>query len=421
MSALRKDLRAIAADGAASSVMVGIGENYLPAFVLALTASQLACGLAATVPLLIGAALQLIAPAMIGRWRSYRRWVVVCAALQAAIFLPLVVLALKGAAPVLLVFALASLYWATGFAGGPAWNTWVAALIPGRIRPQYLARRSRLAQAGVLAGLLGGGIALQLGTQNNEPVRTFALLFLVAAASRMLSTRFLAVQRESYPMTPPPHIPFQRRPERAAEGKVPRQVLIYMLLVQMAVYVSGPYFTPYMLCRLELSYGGYVMLTCTAYVAKILALPAFGAVAARFGVQRLMWIGGSAIVPTAALWLVSDSFPYLIGVQALSGVAWAAFELATLLLFVDTIPVHKRVRVLTLYNLGNAAAIFTGSLLGGILLKLLGEQKDAYLVLFALSSVGRMAALLVFARAAAVLRPAPVPAQSPAVALATDH
>ncbi len=119
MSTLRKDLRAITAEGAAANIMVGIGENYLPAFVLALTASQIACGLAATVPLLIGAGLQMLAPYLLERGGSYRRWVTVCAAVQAAVFVPLVWSAWAGTAPVLVVFALAALYWATGMAGGP--------------------------------------------------------------------------------------------------------------------------------------------------------------------------------------------------------------------------------------------------------------------------------------------------------------
>jgi hypothetical protein len=39
LNELRKDLRAITADGAAFSVMVGVEEAYLPAFVLALSAN----------------------------------------------------------------------------------------------------------------------------------------------------------------------------------------------------------------------------------------------------------------------------------------------------------------------------------------------------------------------------------------------
>ena len=59
MSQMRKDLSAMCADGAAWGIMVGIGEAYLPAFVLALSGSELACGLVATVPMLAGAVLQL--------------------------------------------------------------------------------------------------------------------------------------------------------------------------------------------------------------------------------------------------------------------------------------------------------------------------------------------------------------------------
>ena len=52
--------------------MVGIKETYLPAFVLALSSSQLAAGLVATVPLMAGALLQLISPYAVRRLRSYR-------------------------------------------------------------------------------------------------------------------------------------------------------------------------------------------------------------------------------------------------------------------------------------------------------------------------------------------------------------
>ena len=132
--------------------MVGIGENYLPAFVLALTASQVACGLTPTIPQVLGAILQLGTPYFLDRFRSYRRWVVLCAAIQAAVFLPLSAAALTGSMSTVAALVVISLYWATGLAGGPAWNTWVATLIPERLRARYLARRSRIAQGGFLAG-----------------------------------------------------------------------------------------------------------------------------------------------------------------------------------------------------------------------------------------------------------------------------
>ena len=76
---LRRDLRAMTADGICFSTMVGLGEAYVPAFALALGHGAAAAGLLATLPLLAGACFQLVTPEAVRRLRSYRRWVVGCA------------------------------------------------------------------------------------------------------------------------------------------------------------------------------------------------------------------------------------------------------------------------------------------------------------------------------------------------------
>src|ERR1700728_585759 len=58
----RRDLQAMLGDGISFSLMVGMGETYLPAFVLALGMGQVASGLIGTIPLLVGAILQLVSP-----------------------------------------------------------------------------------------------------------------------------------------------------------------------------------------------------------------------------------------------------------------------------------------------------------------------------------------------------------------------
>ena len=377
--------------------MVGIGENYLPAFVLAMSANQVACGLASSVPVVLGAVLQLIAPRMLRRLHSYRRWVVCCAALQALSFVPLLAAALIGAMPLAVVFLVISIYWAAGLAGGSAWSDWVGWLVPARRHARYFAWRTRLCQAGTLAGIVAGGLTLQLGAQYHATLLCFAIVFAAAALCRTVAAGWLATQSE--PAPPGPAIVLPRLRElllfftRGGCGRA----FCYLLAVQAAVQISGPYFTPYMLGQLQLSYGRYVALLCASYVAKMAFLPAWGRVAARYGPQRLLWIGGLAIVPCSAVWLVSDSFPYLLSVQVLSGVAWGAYELATLLLTIDAIPSRQRVGLLTAYNLANASALLIGSLLGGAILWGLGKNREAYLLLFALSSAARAISLVALA------------------------
>jgi MFS family permease len=56
--------------------------------------------------------------------------------------------------------------------------------------------------------------------------------------------------------------------------------------------------------------------------------------------------------------------------------------------------------MLSLYNVGNATATFVGAILGAVIIHLAADGRNAYLVVFALSSVGRAVALIFIPRRA---------------------
>ncbi|MGO9111893.1 MAG: MFS transporter [Thermoguttaceae bacterium] len=398
LTTLRKDLRTSTAEGMAASVMVGIGETYLPVFVLILTGSRLACGLVTTVPLVIGAVLQLASPWLMRRCGLYRQCVSLCAVIQAATFLPLLVAAVAGHMPIVLVFALVAVYWATGLGSSGPWNAWMETLVPPRLRARYFAWRTRVCQWGVALGFVGGGVALQLADGWGIPLTVFALLFFIASASRFTSASVLASQRE--PQPPRSGTP---RPALTAifslltDGPNGR-LLLYLMAAQAAVQIAGPYFNPYMLSELHFSYSIYVIVVCASIVARILFLPTVGRIADRVGVRRVFWISAAAIVPASALWLASNNWVYLVAIQIYSGVAWCAFDLATLLLFFETIPRQKRADVLAFFNLATSAATAAGSVLGAGILAAWGANRHAYLVLFLLSTIARAAAIVLLVR-----------------------
>ncbi len=386
---LRTDLRASVADGAAFSVMVGLGETYLPAFVLAVGHGEILAGLTATVPMLAGAVLQLGSPRLVARAGSHRRWVIACAVVQAAAFVPLFAAALAGRIPWTAVVLIATLYWGAGQAAGPAWNTWMAGVVPRRLRAPYFSRRTRAAQASVLAGLLAGGGILHLAAGHDATLLGFAVLFGAACCFRMVSVGFLVRQRGPRA----PLNPDQRVSPLLLWTRVKRRdgrLLAYMFAVQTTTYVAAPYFTPFMLGQLRLSYSTYMLLLTVAFVAKIVALPALGRFAQRFDAVSLLWLGGIGIVPLAALWAVSSAAWYLAALQVLGGVAWASYELATVLLLYETIRDEERTSVLTSFNLLNAVAIVAGSLVGGLILRLGGAGHYAYVIVFLVSSAGRL-------------------------------
>lgn len=370
-------------DGSAYSVMVGIGETYLGAFVLAMGMGQIASGLISTVPLLVGSLLQLIAPRAIGWLGSHRRWVVLCAVSQSLAFVPLIVGAVVGSMPVLLVFAVASVYWAASLGCGPAWNTWMGSIVPARLRPSYFARRSRASQLATLVGFLAGGVLLQAATPAGYELWAFALLFLIAGACRFLSASFLfSISEPEPPSNDHKRISFLAM----LRGHPNTGLLVFLLLMQVCVQISGPYFTPYMLKHLQMPYWQYAAVFGIQFATKMAAMPFLGRVAQRLGADRLLWMMSLGVIPLAALWMVSDNFIYLMTLQSASGVFWGGYELAFLLLFFETIPARERTSLLTNFNAANSAAICLGSLFGRWLLTTLGTTTHTYYILFALSS-----------------------------------
>jgi MFS family permease len=396
---LRDDLRAILGDGATFSIMVGIGESYVAAFVLALGMGEVAAGLVATLPMLAGAALQLLSPWAVRRLGSHRRWVVACAVVQAASLLMLPVVAFWGAKIGWLVYVAATLYWGAGLATGPAWNAWIEELVPRSVRARFFAARVRVSQAGVLAGFVTGGLLLQWGSAStSREMLVFASLFLVAATCRFASAGFLFHQSEpSAGRVQETHVGL-RQMTRRMRGHAGTALLVFLLAMQAGVQIAGPYFAPYMLKQLEFSYFQYMVLIGVAFVSRVLALPALGKFAKVAGARRLLWIGSIGIVPLSALWLVSSDFYWLLFVQFVCGIVWGAYELAMFLMFFETIPREERTSLLTVFNLGNAGAMAVGALLGALLLRVIGPGQEAYLMMFWISSAVRLGTLVLLAR-----------------------
>jgi MFS family permease len=390
---LRRDLAAISADGVAFSVMVGVGETYLVPFALALGIAAGQASLLATLPILAGSLLQLAAPAGVRRLGSYRRWVVGCAALQALCFVPLVAAAVAGGMPALGLFAVGAAYWGFGMATGPAWNAWVGTIVPARLRARFFARRARWAQLALLVGIVVGGYGLELGKRSGEVLLAFAALFGIAGLARLVSSRLIATQSEAPGLAGRLEAIHLFGVLGHLRGREAGRIVAWLLAMQVVVNVAAPFFAPYMLGPLGLSYDGFMLLTATSFVSRVAVLPWLGRLAERGRAARVLRLGAVGIVPLPALWLVSDEFGYLLVLQAFAGCAWAAVELATLLAFFDGLEQEIRTSVLALYNVGSAAAVAFGSLLGAGLFAALGAGPEAYAALFAVSSIARMATL----------------------------
>ena len=389
---LRSDLRACTDDGITHAFMVGIGETFIPAFALAAGAAQVHGGLVYTIPFLIGATVQLVTPAGVDRIGSPRRWILLCATIQALCFIPMAIAAMLGDVPLLLVYACASVYWTVNLGAAPAWNAWVGALFPARIRATYFSRRSRICQVALLLGLLLGGVLISRYEHTPLELSSYALLFMAASLSRALSTRALVQQSEARSMPPARRVSpldFLRRIRGTPEGRVVAALLVFMLAVQ----VSSPFVTPYILRGLAMDKDQFTISVVTLFAAKSLALPLVGRLAGSWGARRLLIAGALVVAAASGLWIVSTAPAWIYAMQVVSGMGWAAYEMALFLLLLEHIREEERTAMYAAYYFFNAIVTVLGSFVGAAAIDALGGGVTAYWWVFGASAVLRFAAI----------------------------
>ena len=408
---LRSDLHNCTGDGVTHAFMVGLGETNFPLFALALGKGDAVAGLVATVPQLVGAVLQTCAPWAIERIGSPRRWIMLCATIQVLGFVPMVVAALMGAMPTWMLFAVSSVYWAVNLGAAPAWNTWVGALFPRRIRVRYFGWRSRIYQVSIMGALLVGGVVLMLGDPGRAQrmlgfdmgvdlglMTAFATVFAIAGLCRFSSLWYLKHQGEAKGLNLRSHrrvgmLEFAARVRQGPDGRL----LGAVVAMTVAVQVAQPFFTPYMSRQLGFSDAAVLAMIAASFAAKSLAAPMWGRIAHAHGARRLFVWGALGVVPLSALWMVSGSFWYLLGLQALTGAMFGAYELGFFFLALEAIREEERTSMMGLFMLFNSFAAAAGTFLGSIALTGMGTDAGqfsmaAYMAIFAASAVLRLLA-----------------------------
>ncbi|MBI1190798.1 MAG: MFS transporter [Tepidisphaera sp.] len=372
---LRSDLRAMIIDGVCYSVMVGVAETYIPKFAVDLGLGEVAGALVATAPVVLGAILQLAAPALLRRVGSYARFCSLCAWAQGAMYLPLAGVALAGPelmawlrghggvwAAWVLVFGIAMLYWAASLACGPAWSTLAGEIVPRRMHASYFAWRNRWLQLATLGGILLNGAVLA-GDQAGV-LRRFAWVFLGAAVLRFVSAWYLG--RYSAPKQQPReerHVPLGELAARLRDSHAGRWMM-YVAGAHIATQMAQPLLNPFMLKQLEMQGVRYSLLLAAWYGGKMLVYSTAGRLAARRGSMALVRASAAGLVLLPLYWLAVPGYWVLVAAQVVSGMCWGAWELSVVLMNYDAVPPRERTSVYTWFQLVNESSKTTGSLVG---------------------------------------------------------
>jgi MFS family permease len=373
------------------AIMVGFGEVYFLADAVRLGATPLQQALVGTLPLCVGALGPMITLFALGRFGRRKPIVLAAAGIQIASLSAITSADLSGWLSPSVLIGLAISYQIGAQAHMTAWSSWYGDLVPAEIRGRYFARRTRIAQVSTCLSLIGAGLLLQ----HLEPGAAgrvvagaggtgFAITFGIAAGSKLISAALLA-------RAPEPRFhgiddaATTARRLVADPGRPLLRLIGVATALQMVTYASSPYFVPFMLGELHLSYVEYMAGSVAVVLLKVVTLPGWGAAIDRYGARSTYLLALVLVGLVPLPWVFADGFLWIIAAQMFAGFSWGGHEVSHFALLLERSNARTRPWTFALVNVSAGLVQLGGSLVGGALLGV-----SSYQMVFAASMAGRL-------------------------------
>jgi MFS family permease len=394
---IKKSLRASFWDGAFASVMIGLSQDYITPYALALKANVRQVSLLSSLPNLCASLVQLKSADITEHLASRRRHILISVFLQAFTILPIILIPyfFKSAQPAVLIF-LAMLFTGLGAVSLGPWASLMSDHIPHNKRGQYFGWRNRVLGFVVVVSSVFAGIVLHFFKYDG--LFGFWIILTLAMTARFISWYFLTKMyepkfRHSYDN----HFSFPEFLKRGKESNYVRFVF-FVSALNFCVNIAAPFFTVFMLRDLKFSYLIYTLVMVPVPITTLLLIERWGRLADRVGNIRVLKFTALFIASLPLLWIIYRHPIFLIFVQILGGFAWSGFNLCATNFIFDSVSAPKRIRCHSYFNVINGFGISVGAILGGYLAthlpKLFGYQ---LLFLFLISSSLRFLTILIFA------------------------
>jgi MFS family permease len=401
-TSVHRNLRWYWLDGLFSAANDNIYLTYLSVYILALGATRTQIGLLSSLSSLSAALLLLPGAFMVEKWGHRKQFTIIFGGGLARLMIFIIaLLPLFVDAPAIVWFAIALAVTRDAFANlaFPAWMSITGDIIPLEGRGRYFGSRNFImAIAGMLTTVLIGELITRSGSPLGYQI-AMGIAFLFGMLGTFSFSR-LVDPKGDHPQPAGTSMSF-----KAIWSDLRVQRIILALFGTTALWnfslnVAGPFFTVYLVQNLGATAAMVGLTTVSSSVVGMLVQHRLGALSDRWGPRRLQLISMVAIPILPLLWIVATQAWHIIIVNAVSGVLWGAFSLASFNYLLDLFPDRLRARYSALYQIVVTLALAIGAAVGSLVITGIG-----YKGVFLISSVGRFIAALVFARFVLPARP----------------
>lgn len=368
-----------------TSLVVGFAENYFAAFSLAQGNTPLQSGLLVSLPLIFAAILQFALQTKI-KTLGLSYFVKRALLIQSLALLGLGFLSLsKTEYSFYFLMFFYSIYWLGHFSIQPAWNRWISDIIPLEQGHSYFSLRTRLSQAGIIAGLFAGGAMLHMNAFSVSENYLFFGLFIVCFSLKILIIQLFKKH--------PPH----NRPLFLDIRHI--KTLFFQNAeffrrygtFNMSVFISSPFIAAYLISVRDIGYFNFMLVYASLFVGKVFSSYFLKQIKS-FDPHQMLVLGGLLAAPLPMFWPVCTTVPAMMFLHFASGIGWASWEMGLSLYFFSRIQGEKKIELLSLYNYVGVLTQLIGTILGALVFShLLGKNFDA---LFVVSGIVRFFAVL---------------------------
>jgi MFS family permease len=368
--------------------MMGLTQNFVVPFALALKATVNQVALLTGVPGLLAALLQLETPELVYKLGSQKRLILRVVFVQAVMWVPILAIPyIIASHQVWWLIGLFTLSTICGSLCNPAWGSLMSELVPAGMRGRYFGFRSQILGLTTLLFTIMAAAILSLFSQ--KAFLGFSSLFGGAMVARFISWHFLkkmyepplTAKRESFTLTA-----FLT----GTKSQNLRRYVFFVAAMNFAVNLAAPFFAVYMLRDLGFSYITYVLVITSSALVNSLSLTFWGRRSDRLGNRRVLLLTSCLIPLIPLLWVADQHLYWLIPVELLSGFAWAGFTLCSVNFVYDASPSSQRTGCLACFNALNGIALCLGAFLGGYLITYLPSFRgSAILSVFIVSGLVR--------------------------------
>ncbi|MFP4662647.1 MAG: MFS transporter [Halanaerobiales bacterium] len=338
--ALKRDMKMSTLEGAFTTLMgTLIGGAFLTGFAISLGADSFIIGILASLPLLANT-VQIFGSYLIDRMGDTREVCIRYVLLHRIfwlliIFSPFLLLRLELTDlriwTFVVLLAVASL---CASISSVSWTSWMADLIPQKIRGRFFASRNMISQMiGMLTAILAGFfVDYWQGLSENTQSQSYGFIYLFAIGTIFGFISIFLLKKTSK----------SNKVIRTDGGflkklKLPFKYVSYKHLIVFtacwgfAVSLVSPFFSVYMIKTLEIPFTLITLFGVVSGITGIIGMRLWGRFIDKYGPKPLLYLCsiGASIIPTLWIFASPDNYTIIWFINIISGFFWAGIGLAS--------------------------------------------------------------------------------------------